>query len=604
MRKTDPKSITTNLEFEEPLFPRFLLLCASMAVATTYLMLFKNAFHGLDISDEGMYLLSVHNVSDKMSFHNPFGDYTGLLFKLSLEKVWLFRISGYLVLGSAGAYLGTATAKTLTFGHSKIFTWSIVLSGLLIVPFYYALGILTPSYNWLNLLSLCVGLGAILNVHSFQQSHDFKIWLNLIFLSLSIWVGTFAKLSTGVGIFLIFLVASALRRRPLVLILRQTGGIFGFLISFAILHHLFISPLGTSIEKISRGLKALEVLDPKYSFALSFDSFKRGSIEWLFALIGEGFIWPISVAVILLFVLRYRNKIEAKYRRFTWILLIPSIFSGLFSEVNGIWTGVSGHYNEQMWAATNLLSVSIFTVLVIYCLDQRFAFSTLLWIGALLGIPVLYAFGSNNGFVMQITGATGVIGLVSILLLSSSERLGGSHVATMCLILSIGGLSTTISSSRAPYRQAPLAEQTVQIEITPQGGRLYVDQDFANDINSLRLQLKSNGWKSRTPLLDFTQYSAGIVYALDAQQPITIIPTAGGSGGVNALAEWSLSYIAKNDVDGIWQAAWLLLPSELNSNSCLSCPNVSALQILGRNYPSEYQLVASSKNFRIYKPRN
>jgi hypothetical protein len=37
------------------------LLAASTAivVAINYLLLFKNAFHGLDISAEGMYLLSV-----------------------------------------------------------------------------------------------------------------------------------------------------------------------------------------------------------------------------------------------------------------------------------------------------------------------------------------------------------------------------------------------------------------------------------------------------------------------------------------------------------------------------------------------------------------
>jgi hypothetical protein len=589
---------------QETHVPRLLLTCATLTVAITYLMLFKNAFHGLDISDEGMYLLSVHNVSNETAFHNPFGDYTGLLFKLSGEKVWLFRISGFLVLGSSGLYLGRAIARFLPSNSSRSIYWSLELTGLLIVPFYYAIGILTPSYNWLNLLCLCFGLGAILNIQNSQRPHRFVITTDLLLLSLAIWVGTFAKLSTGIGIFIIFLFASIFRRRSMARLLREIGGLFGFVLSFVFLHHLFISPLGTTLEKISRGQEALEVLDPQYSIELAIDSFKRGSIEWSREVIGLGFLWPAITAGALLAIVYFREWISQRNSYLVYVLSLFAIGFGISSEINGDWTGVSARYNHQMWAVTHLLSLSILSVLLFACLDKRRPFSPILMTSSLLGIPVLYAFGSNNGFIMQITGATGIFGLVTIFLLSTTERLRGTLTATTCLVLSFGALSTTLSSSRTPYRQVPLAQQNVLIEITSGGGRLYVDQNFANEINTLRSQLKSNRWKSKTPLLDFTQYSAGVVYALDAQQPITAIPTVGGMGGVNALAEWSLSYIAKHDKEKIWHSAWLLLPSLQNSKECQLCPDISVLKFLNRSFPVDYEIAATPKNFRIYKPRD
>ena len=587
-----------NLEFA----PLLLFSITALVVTSTYLMLFRNAFHGIDISDEGMYLLSVHNVSERMAFHNPFGDYTGLLYRLSSQKLWLFRLEGFVVLGAVGAYLGDAIGKFLPEKSPRIANWTIALSGLLIGPFYYSIGILSPSYNWLNLVSLCLGVGAIIHLQHFRLANKSAFSLHLVLLSLAIWIGTFAKLSTGLGIFLVFLTASALLRPPIREFVQQIGAQFIILLSLAAVHHVFISPLGYVIEKITRGQRALTILDPQYSISHAFNSFKGGSVDWLFTLAGVGTVLPLLFLFLLFSVIRFYKVFENHYERYLKTLLLLPIISGVFSWRGEHWTGVSARYNDQMWSVTHILSLSIFSVLLVSCLEQKLSFSTFLWFGALLGVPVLYAFGSNNGFIMQITGATGVIALGAIFLLTTSQRTSGSLLAVTCLVFSLGALSTTLSSSRTPYRQSPLSQQSVRIEITPGSGRLYVEKNFADEIKLLRTQLKSNGWKSRTALLDFTQYSAGIVYALDAKQPITVIPTVGGMGGVNALMAWSLSYIADHDEEKIWHSAWLLIPSEPNLNVCSLCPDISALSHLGRSFPGDYELVAKSKNYRIYKP--
>ena len=590
-------------KFKQEFVVTLLFFITLIAALSTYLMLFKNAFHGIDISDEGMYLLSVHNVNDNMAFHNPFGDYTGLLYKLSAQRLWLFRIVGFIVLGTVGIYLSDSIKKFLPSDSPRITTWTVKLSGLLIGPFYYSIGILTPSYNWLNLVSLCLGIGAIIQLHHVCSVNRPARWVHLGFLSFAIWVGTFAKVSTGLGIFLIFLTSAGMLRRPIKEIIRQIGSLLLLLLAYAIIHHLFISSLGNVIEKLDRGQKSLEILDPQYSFSGAFNSFKSGSIDWLVTLTGNGIILPLLVCVLLSMIFRYRNIIENRYENFLNILIPLPILSWIFSWQRGDWTGVSARYNDQMWSVTHLLSLSILSVLIVNSIKRRFSLSDVLWFGVLLGVPVLYAFGSNNGFIMQITGSTGVIALIAIYILTSIQKIRESLLAVTCLVMSLGAFCTTISSARTPYRQAPLSQQSVLIEIARGSGHLYLEESLANEIKSLRAQLKTNGWKSRTPLLDLTQYSAGIVYALDAQQPITVIPTVGGMAGVNALAEWSLSYIAEHDKHQEWKSAWLLIPSEQVLSNCQLCPNISVLGKIGKSFPNDYQIVANSTNYRIYKPR-
>jgi hypothetical protein len=557
-------------------------------ISLSFLLLIKNAFHGFDITDEGMYLLSVHKVSNEMAFHNPFGDYTGILFRLCLQKVWLFRIGGYFVLGMSGVYVSKAISQYLPENSHRITKWIVITSGLLVVPFYYALGILSPSYNWLNLCCITLGLGVLTNFA----------------LSTAIWIGTFAKLSTGLGILLISVVIPLMLRRSLRSIFKNLAIQSVSVLLLAVLHQLFISPLSLVAEKISRGQHALEILDPQYSISLALRSFRTGASHWLQTLLGYQFILMLIFIFISIAISRRWSRKKAGGTSISILLIMLPILSVIDSFTKGDWAGYAAKYNDQMWAVTQILSVGL-TIFVVSSVAKRtFDFSLSLKGLAILGGPVLYAFGSNNGFIEQITGASGLIALLAILLLTFDERTKGILLAIACLVLSLGAFHTTLEAGRNPYRQAPISQQEVLIEISAGGGRLYVERNFAEDVNSLRSQLKKKGWRDRTPMLDFTKYSAGIVYALDAQQPITIIPTVGGLPGVNELADWSLRYINDNDPDGNWSSAWILLPSEKNLAVCELCPDTAALRHLNRIFPTDYELVATSTNFRIYRPRD
>ncbi len=573
-------------------------------ISLSFLLLIKNAFHGLDITDEGMYLLSVHKVSNEMAFHNPFGDYTGILFRLSLQKVWLFRIGGYFVLGMSGVYVSKAISQYLPENSHRLTKWIVITSGLLVVPFYYALGILSPSYNWLNLCCISLGLGAILRLEKPSSEKFFVLVLTNFALSTAIWIGTFAKLSTGLGILLISVVIPLMLRRSLRSIFINLGIQSVSVLLLAVFHQLFVSPLSVAAEKISRGQHALEILDPQYSISLALRSFWTGASHWLQTLLGYQFILMLIYIFMSIAISRRWSRNKADGTPISVLLLMLPILSVIDSFTQGDWAGFAAKYNDQMWAITHILSVSL-AIFLVSCISRKtFSFSISFMCLAMLGGPVLYAFGSNNGFIEQITGASGLLALLAIFLLTFDERTKGILVALTCLVLSLGAFHTTLEAGRNPYRQAPISQQDVLIEISAGGGRLYVEKNFAEDVNSLRSQLPKQGWKARTPMLDFTKYSAGIVYALDAQQPITVIPTVGGMPGVNELVEWSLRYISENDPNQTWTSAWILLPSEKNLAVCQLCPDTAALRHLNRIFPTDYELVATSTNFRIYRPRD
>jgi hypothetical protein len=254
-----------------------------------------------------------------------------------------------------------------------------------------------------------------------------------------------------------------------------------------------------------------------------------------------------------------------------------------------------------MWAVSGLLMISIATLVSNkFDCNERPNQNEIFPVVILIALSVLYAFGSGNGFVAQLTGASGLIALAGFHLLASvaKHRRAITSIATVVLLL--GALQVTREAQHHPYRQPPRSAQRYSLEIREGFGSVYVDIQMKQLVHELRLAMKTHGWNDNMRLLDLTRYSAGLVFMLGAKPPLTIIPTVGGYPTVNEVAEWSIAQTVM--VDPEWKDAWLLLPVDAEEAPPDGRPSLGVLRALDRTFPMDYVLVAESFGFAIWKP--
>jgi hypothetical protein len=572
-----------------------------------------NSFKGLDLSDEGMYLLSAATDNPKAAFHNPFGTYTGLLLDISLGRIFLFRILGLLLLTGAGIQLGISLARFLSTDNRQINLIIVGFAGSSIAFFYYATGLITPSYNWLNLLSLILGATTCIKIADRKIKDHSRLFGIGCILSLSLLLGLFAKFSSSIGILLLVTIIfwfSGRSSKDLKFLFYGTATAF---LSLMILHQLFIESWSLSYQKFSQGQTALQILDPIYETSTALKAFRSDFVYWFNSMFKFSNLILISVLnlfILSLFQYFYKkshvSRIVETGFSFCAVALIAYAFGRAYSQ--DLWAGHSGLYVNQMWAVSWLLLCGFLITVPLWFLQSSGinAFVTvkrqIVVTLVLLGCACLYAIGSGNGFLRQLTGSSGFFLLLAICLpLSFSTKSGVNVAMSIALAGLIGAVETTHQANLYPYRQESRKVQSVWISAGTNRGKILVAPDLAKTVTELRDQLAKSDWSTNTPLLDFTWYSAGLVFLLEAQAPITVIPTVGGYSTVNELMEWSIRQ-ALLDNAAEWKEAWLLTNSDGVLHPEDGRPDTSAVALLGRVFPNDYQVVAQTPHFSIWKP--
>lgn len=594
------------IQSREKLFDRGITAFILLITGLITFFILDSSLRGIDISDEGFYLLSASVTDSKSSFHNPFGDYTGLLLKLAFNQVWLFRWFGVLLLVTAGGVLGY---KLFQLGHnqSRVRKLQYISVGFTVGPFYFATGLISPSYNWLNLLALVLGGISCIQITKglkIDKPAASKLALQAV---AACWLGAFAKASSGPGIGLLILLALVLTRRNRMEYARIV--FFGFLyfIMFLVWHITVINSISMTFEKFRRGRENMLLFDPNYSIERALDSFIWGLKEWAFKTLIQ---FPlITFLLALMFILSFVGLLIERFGRQNFHLsLFIQVTSSvalvvyfIYAFIDGLWAGYPERYINQMWAVSGVLLISLATFMSnkLNCKEWP-KHSDVFPVIVLVALAVLYAFGSGNGFISQLSGASGLIALASFHLLASVAKRRRVSTSIATIILLLGGLQVTREALQNPYRQPPRSAQKYALEVRNGFGSVYVDIQMKQLVQELRLQMTANGWKENTRLLDLTKYSAGLVFMLGAKPPLTIIPTVGGYPTVNQVAEWSIAQALI--VDPGWKAAWLLLPKNVEDSTEDGRPSPDVLWVLDQSFPIDYVMVAESFGFTVWKP--
>jgi hypothetical protein len=585
-----------------------LTLCLVICAAGAALWIVVDAsFRGLDLSDEGMYLLSATASDPQSSFHNPFGGYTKFLLQLSFNQIWLFRVLSIFLLCVTGMILGLKLARVrCTESRSQLFIY--VLTGSTVAFFYFATGLITPSYNSLNVLALTLGGISCLEA-SRAQTLTWRKSSSVGFITaLACWLGLFAKVSSAPGILLLLLASLVISRKSLQEVFRLLTGTSAFALVFFVFHIVVIEPIGITFEKITRGHENILLLDPGYSLNRAWNNFWWGSREWIIKAPTQFEIVTFMCMALVLVVLIY-SRLGKKTATATRIQTLVSLGTlailitfFVLAYNDGLWAGYSEKYINQMWAVSGLFAICAIGLCASRFLTRSVSLaSDVLPPLLLLGLSVLYAFGSGNGFIAQLTGASGFIALAALYLFDSIEQKRRVGISILSLLIVVGSLQVTREARIHPYRQAPRTQQTHALEIQKGYGTLFVDFQLKELVSQLRSQMNQSGWTDGTPLLDLTSYSAGLVFVLGGRPPVTIIPTVGLYPTVNQVAEWSVSKTIEHDPD--WKKAWLLLPSDAELNPPIGRPSPDVVRILGKIFPSDYEKIAESFQFAVWKPK-
>jgi hypothetical protein len=135
----------------------FLLITFTGFLYTFFLLAF-NVGRGFDITDESFYILWASNPADILASTIQFGHYTGILYSLANGSLAVFRLLGLLLLLiTAGIFSHSVERYWRHLSGASVSTYShwlslgVILSGAIA---YYKTWLVTPSYNWLALISV------------------------------------------------------------------------------------------------------------------------------------------------------------------------------------------------------------------------------------------------------------------------------------------------------------------------------------------------------------------------------------------------------------------------------------------------------------------
>ncbi|GAC1669157.1 MAG: hypothetical protein NVS9B8_11850 [Candidatus Limnocylindrales bacterium] len=570
---------------------RVAAIAAGAFLAASAGALLDGVQRGLDITDEGLYLLAADNHQPAAAFIGWFGHYTGVILAAVGHDIAWFRVVGVLMLLAAGAILGGAVLRLLGVARLAVAVRVIVLCSVSAATLVnYSLFIRSPGYNWLALLGVLLAVAGILLMLTLDRGDRRAALVAGVLIATGCFLATWAKISAGVGLAGLATVVGlipglgdpVLRRRALL-----TAVLAGTLLVG--LHLVFVADAGTTVATIRRSLAMLAVVDPRYyRVGSALDLTVRDVVAAPAAIVGASF-GIVFTGFAPLSALAVRPSRRSTVCALATIGALIATAASL--AIRGEWLGGIEGYGRVAIADLAILAAAILaaasSAVVAHRTPsgdvpgsaRRVAAATVVMVAA----AGAYAFGSNNGTVTQTTGAAVlVLGAAALVAgLPFSGRRQTLVVAAGCLVMGMASSLVLVSARDRPYRMASIGAMTETVRVGSQGPLLSLDPASAEYWRRLVQSAQDAGWHPGRPLLDLT-WSPAVSWALRATVPDTLVPVVGNArtADAQALAAIRLSGPRR------WADAWLLVSPDLGR---VHPDRVAAS--FGRSFPGDYELV-------------
>ena len=549
-----------NLKFSTISFARVLvwfLFSLSIGVFLRYVYF---ASYGFDFTDEGFYFNWYKYAQSFPAVTTFFGfiySFPYRFFGENIPALRVFNISTVLAVGAWCVYQPFERMKgfeKLVGGPvtKAIFIFSLSTLSLLILVRYSS-----PSYNHLAFIGCLLVTGALLKSGPLEESPQvLRSSFGLPLIS-GIIAASLAKPTTGFVLGLVCLsFAFSLTKTS------RRWMILWLALSLVLTTCISILFFGSPSELFSR-----VTLGKEWAFLMDAGHNPSGLVLsiWTLLRIPPPLVvmaWVFVFQVIFVFsFLTHGDKYGLLAKQFLIAFSLSLAFS-LFA--NYVW------FLSAVWLQIGYIWLVVlpFSFLVLFVISTRFypvncgsdlptkrllvgLFRLLL----ILLISFAFGFGSNNAlwskiFTISIIFVSVAAAPMSQLSFQYAKRL----FIAFLLCLSIGELLLLPAHARfflKPFRQdQPLFLNNNLTQVGP-ASQLFLSDGFSEYINNARNALLLNGFKSGSPLLDFSGLSPGLIYAVDGR-PIGQPWMIGGTKGSNALARAAVAKIPCNDLYSSW----------------------------------------------------
>ena len=586
---------------------------------------------GLELTDEGLYLLASREISAQAQWGFPAGWHTAPIFAIANSSVADFRTLGAVVLAVSGtffgltAFLGAYRPKSfmdVIQGKRLLLTGAIFSSvGLLSSLFYYSALLRAPSYNWVNLVGLLIaGSGFFLYLWAHTQEASKPIMgreiPGVFLISIGLIFSSVGKPSSPVlFMFVAMLIIVFLAGLAQALKMAAQTALFGgltivLLIIFGLWPANFLEIFVVAVQA-----PALVETQGIYGALRNLAFFPLNVLSGLtdYGVIVMSFLIGGFLAITL-------SNLFPKARN---LLLFSGLCVAWFAAlwIFGFSQWVFLDFSPQnRWVAPHLpLAVLILVAISLVVgfsytkgvdLQPRLEYSPYKLAVASFSfwITLVFGFGSSHGVIRQSTLALIGFFIAIFSLLPPLQRKTGviatwaSMFTSLLLLLSL----TLVDSHRNPYRLSAMSTQTVEITLRDKGESvLFVDGETAHTYNDLISLLDDAGFSRGDPVIGLVfRWNSTWPYAVGADVPSSLMPTLWGYDTSLEVLERNLNTRNRNGFD--WENAWWfvsdprLLTDEQNALLDESYAVVS--RKTGRSFPDAYEWVGTAGEVDVYRP--
>ena len=542
---------TRSVRSRDPLATMAIVIVAVQAV-----MFIVAARRGFDLTDESFYLLTYRHWTEWPSV-SLFGAYFTWPYVLVGHDVWAMRLLGFALLLGAAIWFGSEAQRAfgaLVGRRSRDGELATAVAAAAAIWSYYGASPVspTPSYNLLTLACALVVLALALRLGRIVHDDAPRGRLATAFaLGLVGSVGVASKFSSGLLVLALALaVFAALAWHRL-----DAGGwsrvVLAAIAGLALnLLALWIADPGLPL-RFERGIEVTLAMMERSATgevaALVFGALPQDALHALRVL-----LWPLVFAVLALTAgaqLRRRPLADA----LAVAVFVAGALVYAFVKDNRFYRIVL-----VTWIAVLLGCAALWLLRARLASGARVR--SLVVAGAILVVPFAYSYGTSNAL-LQHMGMAAIFPLVIAAVLIRTmwlERAVPTWLFGGALAL-LAALPAEIVvrqwvDGRYTYRLgASLAEQTVPLPANPGGIDLDVTPALARSLESYLLLLRSAGFSSGQPLIDFTGQSPGLV-AIANGAPVGAIWYIGGVYAGERMARMSLGWVDAAQV----RRAWLL----------------------------------------------